>query len=120
MLLLQALTAATALASEHSGRAEVEHARLAELQGLIEAKHKELEEAQVRGSVAARGSKLRLLVSAPQELEQGLALKHIQAGMMCSASNSQLVLAGVHSRSAAFRQAVLHGGIARRAVAAFS
>jgi hypothetical protein len=45
---LQALTAATALASEHSGRAEVEHARLAELEGLLEAKHKELEEAQVR------------------------------------------------------------------------
>jgi hypothetical protein len=45
---MQALTAATALASEHSGRAEVEHARLAELEGLLEAKHKELEEAQVR------------------------------------------------------------------------
>jgi len=45
---LQALTAATATASEHSGRAEVEHARLAELEALLEAKHRELEEAQVR------------------------------------------------------------------------
>jgi hypothetical protein len=43
----QALTAATASATEHSGRAEVEHARLAELEALLEAKHKELEEAQV-------------------------------------------------------------------------
>lgn len=46
----QALTAATASATEHSGRAEVEHARLAELEALLEAKHKELEEAQVGGS----------------------------------------------------------------------
>lgn len=43
----QALTAASASASEHSGRAEVEHARLSELEALLEAKHRELEEAQV-------------------------------------------------------------------------
>jgi hypothetical protein len=46
-LLSQALTAASASASEHSGRAEVEHARLSELEALLEAKHRELEEAQV-------------------------------------------------------------------------
>jgi hypothetical protein len=54
---LQALTAATALASEHSDRAEVEHARLAELEGLLEAKHKELEEAQVRRLAGFGGSR---------------------------------------------------------------
>jgi hypothetical protein len=44
---VQALTAATTSATEHCGRAEVEHARLSELEALLEAKHKELEEAQV-------------------------------------------------------------------------
>uniref|UniRef100_A0A383VU44 Kinesin motor domain-containing protein n=1 Tax=Tetradesmus obliquus TaxID=3088 RepID=A0A383VU44_TETOB len=53
-----ALTAATALASEHSGRAEVEHARLAELEGLLEAKHKELEEAQLGGLLEAKHKEL--------------------------------------------------------------
>lgn len=47
-----ALTASAAMANEHCGRAEVEHARLAELEGLIDAKHKELEEVQVGCSVA--------------------------------------------------------------------
>lgn len=42
-----ALTAAASMANEHCGKAEVEHARLAELEGLIDAKHKELEEVQV-------------------------------------------------------------------------
>ncbi|KAF8058864.1 KIN14I [Scenedesmus sp. PABB004] len=49
-----ALTAASSLATEHSGRAEVEYARLAELEGLLEAKHRELEEAQARTAAAQR------------------------------------------------------------------
>lgn len=44
---MQALTAATASVTEQCGRAEVEHARLSELEALLDAKHKELEDAQV-------------------------------------------------------------------------
>jgi len=45
---VQAMHAARASASEHSDRAQVEHARLTELEALLEAKHRELEDAQVK------------------------------------------------------------------------
>eukprot|EP00878_Enallax_costatus_P030168 GHUV01032825.1.p1 GENE.GHUV01032825.1~~GHUV01032825.1.p1 ORF type:complete len:1266 (+),score=433.04 GHUV01032825.1:2206-6003(+) len=71
-----ALTAATAMANEHCGKVEVEHARLAELEGLIDAKHKELEEVQARLTAATRAAESAaaerdLLERKVQRLEKG-------------------------------------------------